>query len=321
MSNSKKSFTDLFEPACPVFLAPMAGITDQAFRILCKEQGADGLVTEMISAKALYYGNKNTKPLLAHTDMEHPIGVQIFGSEPELMADMALRLEEMGFDYLDINMGCPVPKVVNNREGSALMRNLPLAGKIVETIAGKIRIPVTVKFRKGFDKDHVNAVEFARVLEESGADALCVHGRTREEYYSGKADWEIIKKVKQSVSIPVIGNGDIFTGEDAVRMRDYCGCDGVMAGRGAKGNPWLFAQIRAALAGEETPSKPSGEEIISMLLRHARMNVSIKGEKIGILEMRKHAAWYTAGMRNSAGIRRQVNMISSYDELEALFTR
>ncbi len=321
MSQSMKSFKSLFESDCPVFLAPMAGITDQSFRTLCKEKGADGLVTEMISAKALYYGNRNTRPLLAYTPQEHPIGVQLFGSDPELMADMALRLEDMGFDYIDLNMGCPVPKVVNNGEGSALMRNPCLAGRIVEAIAGKIHIPVTVKFRKGFDGEHINAVEFARVLEQSGADALCVHGRTRDQYYAGKADWEIIKQVKQAVSVPVIGNGDIFTGQDAVRMREFVGCDGVMVGRAAKGNPWLFAKIKAALAGREIPESPSGQEIISMLLRHARMNVEAKGEKIGILEMRKHAAWYTAGMRGSAGIRRKVNMISTYSDLEALFTR
>ncbi|MBR5046997.1 MAG: tRNA dihydrouridine synthase DusB [Eubacterium sp.] len=315
----KKTKTEeIFGAEFPVFLAPMAGVTDLPFRLLCKEQGCDVMVTEMISAKALFYENKNTGLLMETREEESPIGIQLFGSDPELMGEMAHKVEGKGFSFIDINMGCPVPKIVNNREGSALMKDPQLAGKIVSSVAGHVSLPVTVKIRKGFDEEHCNAAEFARILEESGASAITVHGRTREQYYNGKADWKVIKKVKDSVSIPVIGNGDIFSGEDALRMREETGCDGIMIGRGAKGNPWIFRQVKAAVSGEEIPARPDDEEIIRMLLRHARLSVEYKGEYTGIREMRKHTAWYTVGMYGSSRLREAVNRVTGYQELEEL---
>ena len=310
----------------PIILAPMAGITDLPFRILCKEQGADVMVTEMISAKALFYGNKNTLPLMQTEEEEKPIGVQIFGSEPELMGEMAHKIEDKGFSYIDINMGCPVPKIVNNKEGSALMLNPELAGRIVKEVSKAVSLPVTVKFRKGFDADHINAPEFAQIMEENGAAAVAVHGRTRVQYYTGQADWDIIRDVKNAVSIPVIGNGDIFKGEDAVKMRDYTGCDGIMVARGAKGNPWIFRQILHYFETGEHLQKPPAsevaqEEVISMLLRHAQLSVQYKGEKMGIREMRKHTAWYTTGMHGSSTLRNKVNQVESFDALQELLMR
>ena len=312
---------EIFGTEFPVFLAPMAGVTDLPFRLLCKEQGCDVMVTEMVSAKALYYGNKNTAPLLETSEEEGPIGVQLFGSDPELMGQMAHKIEGKGFSFIDINMGCPVPKIVNNGEGSALMKDPELAGKIVASVVKHVSLPVTVKFRKGFDKDHGNAVEFALALEENGASALTVHGRTREQYYNGKADWNIIKKVKENVSVPVIGNGDIFCGPDALRMKEETGCDGIMIGRGAKGNPWIFREVAAAVSGEKIPRRPDENEVIEMLLRHARLNVEYKGEYTGIREMRKHTAWYTVGMYGSSKIRDEVNQVSGYREFEDLIRR
>ena len=305
----------------PIILAPMAGITDLPFRILCKEQGADVMVTEMISAKALFYGNKNTLPLMQTEEEEKPIGVQIFGSEPELMGEMAHKIEDKGFSYIDINMGCPVPKIVNNKEGSALMLNPELAGRIVKEGSKAVSLPVTVKFRKGFDADHINAPEFAQIMEENGAAAVAVHGRTRVQYYTGQADWDIIRDVKNAVSIPVIGNGDIFKGEDAVKMRDYTGCDGIMVARGAKGNPWIFREVKAALSGQPIPERPTEEEVIYMLLRHAQLSVQYKGEKMGIREMRKHTAWYTTGMHGSSTLRNKVNQVETFDALQELLMR
>lgn len=302
----------------PVILAPMAGITDLAFRLLCKEQGCDVVVTEMISAKALYYGNKNTIPLLQIEEEEKPVGVQIFGSEPELMGQMAHKIEDRGFAYIDINMGCPVPKIVNNKEGSALMLQPELAGKIVKEVKAAVSLPVTVKIRLGFDEDHKNAVEFARILEENGVDALAVHGRTREQFYSGKADWETIRQVKEAVSVPVIANGDIFSGEDALAIRAATGCDGIMVGRGCKGNPWLFREIKAALAGQPIPKRPGVDEVAAMLLRHAALCVKYKEEYTGIREMRKHAGWYTAGMRRATKLRDAVNHVTTLSQLETL---
>lgn len=302
----------------PVILAPMAGITDLPFRLLCKEQGADVMITEMISAKALFYGNKNTEPLMMTEEGEKPLGVQLFGSDPELMGRMAQGIEDRGFAFIDINMGCPVPKIVNNHEGSALMLTPGLAGEIIKAVVNAVSLPVTVKFRAGFDKNHRNAVEFAQVLEENGASALAVHARTREQYYSGKADWDLIRQVKEAVTVPVIGNGDIFCGEDALRMKNETGCDGIMVARGAKGNPWIFREIKAALAGEAKPERPSVGEVKEMLLRQARLAVHYKGEYTAIREMRKHTAWYTSGMPGSSRLRAAVNQVSTLNELKAL---
>ena len=306
-----------------LILGPMAGVTDLPFRLLCAEQGAGLLCMEMVSAKAILYNNKNTKAMLTIDEREHPVSLQLFGSDPQIMGDMAKRLEDEGvpFDMLDINMGCPVPKVVNNGEGSALMKKPLLAGQIIEAMAKATNHPVTVKIRKGFDEANVNAPELAHIAQESGAAAVAVHGRTREQYYSGKADWSVIRKVKETVSIPVIGNGDILTAKDALRMRDETGCDGFMIARGAQGNPWIFRQILHEWETGEPLAKPTAAEMAEMMLRHARMQIDFKGEYVGIREMRKHAAWYTAGYPGASHLRRALSEVESYEQLEELMGR
>jgi nifR3 family TIM-barrel protein len=302
-----------------LILAPMAGVCDLPFRMLCKEQGAGLVCMEMVSAKALQYNNKNTKALLEVNEKERPVSLQLFGSDPVCISEQAKRIEDRNFDILDINMGCPVPKVVNNGEGSALMKNPKLAGEIIEATAKAIKKPVTVKIRKGFDDAHVNAVEMAHIAQESGAAAVAVHGRTREQFYSGKADWDIIAQVKEAVSIPVIGNGDLLDAKDVIEMEKQTHCDGFMIGRGAQGNPWIFHQILHYFETGELIGKPPIEEMVETMLRHARLQVEFKGEYLGIREMRKHAAWYTAGYKNSSKLRGRINAVETYEQLEALF--
>lgn len=305
----------------PYILAPMAGVTDLPFRLLCKEQGAGLLCMEMVSAKALQYKNKNTKALLAIHPQEYPVSLQLFGSDPEIISEQAKRIEELPFQILDINMGCPVPKVVRNGEGSALMKTPKLVYEIVSQTVKAIEKPVTVKIRKGFDDTCINAVEIAKVIEEAGASAVAVHGRTREQYYSGKADWDIIRQVKEAVSIPVIGNGDVTSGERAIAIRKETGCDGVMIGRGAQGNPWIFHELVEYERTGVLPARPTKQEIKQTMLRHARLQIEFKGDYLGIREMRKHVAWYTKGMEGSAKLRDDINRVESYEELEELLNQ
>jgi len=301
-----------------IILAPMAGVSDLPFRLLCHEQGAGLVCSEMVSAKAIYYRNKNTGVLMATDPREMPVSLQLFGSDPDVISEMAAQIEDQPFDILDFNLGCPVPKVTRNGEGSALMQNPALVEKILTKTVRAIHKPMTVKIRKGFSENEVNAVEIARIAEASGVSAIAVHGRTREQYYSGRADWDIIRQVKEAVKIPVIGNGDIDSPQAAQRMLEETGCDGIMVGRAARGNPWLFAQIRAWLLEGKLISKPTWEEVREMMLRHTRMQVAFKGEYIGIREMRAHLAWYTAGFPNSSRFRREINMIESFEALERL---
>ncbi len=302
----------------PCVLAPMAGVTDLPFRILCREQGVGLISMEMVSAKAISFHNKNTEALMEIAPGENPVALQLFGSDPDLISEMAKEIEERPFDILDLNMGCPVPKVVNNGEGSALMKNPKLVEKIVEKTVKAIKKPVTVKIRKGFDSEHINAVEIAKIIEAAGASAVAVHGRTREQYYSGEADWDIIRQVKEAVSIPVIGNGDITSPERAKKMMEQTGCDGVMVGRAARGNPWIFREIAAYLRTGEIPARPTREEVKATILRHCELQLQYKGEYTGIREMRKHVAWYTAGYPHSAKLRGRINEIESMDALKEL---
>lgn len=298
-----------------VFLAPMAGVTDMPYRVLCKEMGCGLVYSEMISAKGLYYDNKNTEMLLQIHESERPVAIQLFGSDPKLMADMAKKIEHLPLDIIDVNMGCPVPKVVNNGEGSALMKDPKRIGEIVKAMSAAVKKPVTIKIRRGFTEDSVNAVEVAKIAEANGAAAIGIHGRTREQYYSGKADWSIIREAKEAVSIPIIGNGDIFEPEDAKAMLDQTGCDGVMIGRGVQGNPWLFKRTLHYLNTGELLPEPDIEQRIALMLRHGQMLTDFKGEYVAMREMRKHVAWYLKGLRHACDFRRQLNSIETLEQL------
>ena len=304
-----------------IILAPMAGVTDLPFRLLCKEQGCGLTVTEMVSAKAILYHNRNTEELLRTEPAEQPVAVQLFGSDPAIMAEIAAQVAEGPYAIIDVNMGCPVPKIVKNGEGSALMRDPRKAQAVLAAMVKAVKKPVTVKCRKGFDEGSVNAVEFAKMAESCGVAAVAVHGRTREQYYSGKADWEIIRRVKEAVKIPVIGNGDIFTPEDGARMLSKTGCDGIMVARGAKGNPWIFSRLNHYLETGELLPGPDGKEIREMILRHSRMLAQYKGEKPAMRQMRGHVAWYTKGLPNSAAMRNEINQVETMEELKDFLER
>lgn len=301
-----------------VFLAPMAGVTDMPFRILCKEMGCGLVYSEMVSAKGMFYQSKNTGKMLEVDQRERPVALQIFGSNPEIMAEMAKTLEDAPIDIIDVNMGCPAPKIVRNGEGSALMKTPELVGEIVNALVSVQKKPVTIKFRKGFDDNCVNAVEIAKMAEKNGAAAVAVHGRTREQYYRGTADWNIIKEVKAAVDIPVIGNGDIFTPQDAKAIINHTNCDAIMVGRGSQGNPWIFKRIIHYLETGELMPEPTSEERANMALRHAKMLIDYKGEYTGVREMRRHLSDYTKGMKGAAEMRGKINTATSFQEIEAL---
>lgn len=302
----------------PLFLAPMAGITDLAFRMLCREQGCGVVYTEMVSAKGLFYGSERTEELMEINPNEHPIGIQIFGSDPLIMAQMVEKISNTDADLIDINMGCPAPKIVKNGEGSALMRNPQLVKKIVSEVSRASSKPITVKIRKGWDDKSVNAVDIALIAEEAGAAAITIHGRTREQFYAGVADWDIIREVKSRLSIPVIGNGDIFTPQAAFDMTKQTNCDGIMIARGAQGNPWLFRDIISYMDKGEIPIQPEPNEKIETALRHLKIIVGQKGERLGVCEMRKHIAWYLKGLKDSNRIKRLINTLTTAAEVEAV---
>ncbi|HBI93830.1 MAG TPA: tRNA dihydrouridine synthase DusB [Terrisporobacter glycolicus] len=301
-----------------VFLSPMAGVTDLPFRLICKEKGCGMLYTEMINAKALCYDDENTKKMLKIEDEEHPIAVQIFGSEPEFMGKAAAIMNEYPNEILDINMGCPAPKVIKNGDGSALMRNPKLASEVLSSVVKNSKKPVTLKIRKGWDDDSVNAVEIAKIAEQCGISALAIHGRTREQFYSGKADWDIIEQIKQTINIPVIGNGDVFEVEDAVNMLEKTKCDAIMIGRGAQGNPWIFKRINHYMETGEILPEPTLEERITTAIKHMNLAVAEHGEYVAVREMRKHIGWYLKGLKNSAKYRDQINKITDYKEVIAM---
>ncbi|MCM0647744.1 tRNA dihydrouridine synthase DusB [Clostridium swellfunianum] len=299
-----------------VFLAPMAGVTDIAFRGLCVEMGCGLVYTEMVSAKGLYYGSENTEELLRVSEEEKPVAVQIFGSEPLIMAKACDHFNNNDdICIIDINMGCPVSKIVKNGEGSALMRNPKLAAEIVSEVKKASSKPVTVKFRKGFNDREINAVDFAKAMEQAGVDAIAVHGRTREQMYEGKADWDIIRQVKEAVKVPVIGNGDVFSVEAAKKIVEQTKCDGIMVARGAQGNPWLFKQINQALKGEEV-IYPTDDEVIDMCIRHLKLAIHYYGEARAVREMRKHISWYIKGMKNCTDVK---NLINTEKSIEGVY--
>lgn len=298
-----------------IILAPMAGVSDLPFRLLCREMGAGMVCMEMVSAKAIYYNNRNTESLMEIHPQEMPVSLQLFGSDPVIISEMAKRIEEKPFSILDINMGCPVPKVVNNGEGSALMRDPKRVEQILDSLVKAVHKPVTVKIRKGFDEEHVNAVEIAKIAESCGVAAIAVHGRTRAQYYSGHADWDIIRAVKEAVKIPVIGNGDVDSPQAAQALLQDTGCDGVMIGRAAQGNPWIFREIVSYLETGQIPERPDNREKRELILRHAHLQLQYKGEYTGVREMRKHLSWYTTGMPHSAHFRQTINSMESMEEL------
>lgn len=304
-----------------LLLAPMAGVTDLPFRLLCRKMGAGMVCMEMVSAKAILYNNRNTNALMEIHPEELPTSLQLFGSDPDIISEMAARIEERPFAVLDINMGCPVPKVVNNHEGSALMKNPKLAAEIIRKTVGKIKKPVTAKIRIGFDEEHINGVEMAKYLEDAGACAIAVHGRTRSQMYAGNANWEEIRKIKEALHIPVIGNGDVVDGNSAKKLFEETGVDGIMIGRAVRGNPWIFREVLSELSTGEKPGRPTYTQMREMILSHAALMLQTKGEYIGIREMRKHVSWYTAGIPGSAQLRGKINSVETFEELEELVKR
>lgn len=300
----------------PVALGPMAGVTDLTFRLICKELGCGIVFTEMVSAKGIYYNDDKTKQLMRIEEKERPVALQIFGSDPDIMGEVAMRMNKHNHDILDINMGCPTPKIVKNGDGSALMKNPELIGRIVKSVVNASDKPVTVKIRTGWDDDSINAVEVAKIIEDNGAKALSIHGRTREQFYTGKANWEIIKMVKEAISIPVFGNGDIFSVEDAQRMKEVTNCDGLMIARGAQGNPWIFNRVTHYLKTGEILPPPTTKEKVDMSKKHLYMLIENKGEHVAIREMRKHCAWYLKGIKYSAKVRNKINTATSAEMIE-----